>query len=77
MVSACRRAGCEPERKVFQPHVTLARMNRASAAPGNWLADHGTLQAGPWQVDRFALYESHLRPEGSLYEPVMQFPLRD
>ena len=77
VVGACRSAGCPPDSKTFTPHVTLARMNRASAAPGTWLAEHGTLHAGPWLVEQFGLFESHLQPEGSLYEPVMQFTLRD
>ncbi|WP_305095668.1 RNA 2',3'-cyclic phosphodiesterase [Croceibacterium aestuarii] len=76
VASACRRAGCPPEGKTFVPHITLARLNRGGAEPGLWLADHGKLRTAPWPVERFTLYESHLRPEGSLYEPLMQFALR-
>ncbi|HAW36168.1 MAG TPA: RNA 2',3'-cyclic phosphodiesterase, partial [Erythrobacter sp.] len=29
----------------------------------------------PWEVDAYLLYESFLRPEGSVYEPVMRYAL--
>src|SRR6478609_7178659 len=64
---AARRAGLAPERRAYRPHVTLARLPRAAGPVGDWLARHGTLRAGPWDVAGFTLYESHLRPEGPLY----------
>lgn len=76
VAAAARRAGLEPERRRFRPHITLARLSRAAGPPGEWLAAHGTLAAGPWQVEEFVLYESLLRPEGPIYEPLMRFPLR-
>ncbi|MXO59245.1 RNA 2',3'-cyclic phosphodiesterase [Altererythrobacter salegens] len=76
VVSACRHAGFPPDTKKFTPHVTLARTSYAGTTAGTWLADHGTLHTETWPVERFILYESHLRPEGSLYEPLMQFALR-
>jgi len=76
VVAACRRAGLEPDRKAFRPHVTLARLGRSSPPAGRWLAAHGTLAAGPWEVDEFALYESRLTPAGAQYEPLARFSLR-
>lgn len=76
VVAACRRAGIEPDRKAFRPHVTLARLNRSSSPPGGWLARHGTLAVGPWEVEAFALFESRLTPGGSQYEPLVSFSLR-
>lgn len=76
VVAACRRAGVEPDRKSFRPHVTLARLNRSSPPAGGWLAAHGTLAAGPWEVREFVLYESRLAPGGSQYEPLVSFSLR-
>ncbi len=67
---ACRRAGLQPETRGYRPHVTLARLPRSAGPIGEWLAAHGTLRAGPWQVGDFTLYESHLRPEGPLYRPL-------
>lgn len=72
---ACRRAGTPPESRKFLPHVTLARLNRSSGPVGPWLVEHGGLAVGPWEVREFALYESHLRREGSIYQPVVSFAL--
>lgn len=70
---ACRRAGFAPDTRGYKPHVTLARLRRSAGAIGGWLAEHGTLRAGPWQVEGFTLYESHLRPGGPLYTPLVDY----
>jgi 2'-5' RNA ligase len=70
---ACRRAGLDPERRAYRPHLTLARLPRSAGTVGAWLAGHGTLRAGPWQVSGFTLYESHLRQEGALYQPLVDY----
>jgi 2'-5' RNA ligase len=70
---ACRRAGLETERRAYRPHITLARLPRSAGPIGDWLAEHGTLRAGPWQVTGFTLYESHLQPGGSLYQPLVDY----
>jgi 2'-5' RNA ligase len=70
---ACRRAGLATDRRAYRPHVTLARLPRSAGAIGGWLAEHGTLRAGPWEVTGFTLYESHLRSGGSLYRPLVDY----
>ena len=70
---ACRRAGIETDRRAFRPHITLARLPRSSGPLGGWLAEHGTLRAGPWEVGGFTLYESHLRGDGPLYLPLVDY----
>jgi 2'-5' RNA ligase len=70
---ACRHAGIDTERRGYRPHITLARLKGAAAPIGPWLAEHGTLRAGPWEIDGFTLYESHLRAEGSLYRPLVDY----
>jgi 2'-5' RNA ligase len=70
---ACRRAGFDPERRGYRPHVTLARLPRSAGPIGPWLAQHGTLRAGPWRVGGFTLYESHLRAEGAVYSPLVDY----
>lgn len=74
---ACRRAGLEPEGRKFAPHVTLARLNRSARPIGGWLANGGTFASDAWPVEHMALFESHLTPLGSEYEPVVRYPLRD
>ncbi|MGX7895691.1 RNA 2',3'-cyclic phosphodiesterase [Tsuneonella sp. HG222] len=75
VVAACRRAGAPPDAKAFKPHVTLARLPGGAGPVGPWIAAHGLLAVGPWEADRFALYASHLRPGGSVYEPLLDFKL--
>lgn len=75
VAAACRRAGLASERRAFRPHVTLARLSRNAGPAGGWLAAQGRLAAGPWDVQDFVLYESHLRREGSIYEPLARFSL--
>jgi 2'-5' RNA ligase len=70
---ACRRAGIATEKRPYRPHVTLARLPRLAGPIGDWLADHGTLRAGPWEATGFTLYQSHLRQEGPLYAPLVDF----
>ncbi len=71
---ACRRAGLRPETRKFVPHVTLARLNSGSGLIDDWLLRHGTLNLGPWTVDRISLYESDLTPNGAIYSEVEVFP---
>lgn len=73
---ACRKAGTPAESRKFSAHVTLARLGRTAGPVAGWLAAHAGLSAGPWRVEEFALYESRLRPEGSIYRPLVSFPLR-
>ncbi len=73
---ACVEIGLEPEHRKFAPHITIARLNTSSGTIAPFLARTAELQAGHFTCDAFRLYESHLRPSGSIYEPVMTFPAR-
>ena len=73
---ACERAGLGRETRRFAPHVTLARLNRSAGPIGGWLSAWGDLATGPWLVEDFVLYESHLGHEGAHYEAVAVYPLR-
>lgn len=75
---ACVRAGLEPERRAFLPHVTLARLPRAAAgdpAIERWTADHAGLSSAPFTLTHLVLYESHLGRGGARYEAVARWPL--
>jgi 2'-5' RNA ligase len=62
--------GWVPERRTFTPHVTVARLRRASRVE---LPDIG---GGPsFPVDAFELMQSFTGPSGSRYETVARFPL--
>lgn len=70
-------AGLQPDDRKFRPHVTLARLRPdvRHERVGRWLEDHALFQAGPIKVDDFVLFRSHLGAEGSVYEPLAEYPL--
>lgn len=75
--SAVVRAGCEPERRrKFKPHVTLARF-RGGTPPrlGTFMQNHSRLALGPFPVERFTLFRSHLGSEKAHYEALADYPL--
>ena len=74
--SAIVRAGFEPERRKFRPHVTLARFrNTTSARVAPYLETHNAFAAGPFPVDRFDLLRSHLSHAGARYQTIADYPL--
>lgn len=78
--TALVRLRLEPERRKFTPHAALARM-RNGIAPGHkigaWLAANNRFAAGPFEVDRFILYRSHLGGEAPHYEALAEYALDD
>lgn len=75
---ACVRAGLEPERRAFVPHVTLARLPRSAGAGvdiDRWLGAQAALASEAFALPHLVLYESHLGRDGAVYEPVMRWPL--
>lgn len=72
--SALVRAGCEPERRKFKPHVTLARL-RGESRIGSFIQAYNRLTIGPFPVDRFTLFRSHLGSEKAHYEELADYPL--
>ncbi len=74
--SALVRSGLEPEHWKFKPHVTLARMKNGSAhEAGLFLEAHHGFQAGPFTVECFTLFESHLGHGGAHYTVLQDYPL--
>ncbi|TVR48996.1 MAG: RNA 2',3'-cyclic phosphodiesterase [Puniceicoccaceae bacterium] len=61
--------GFEPERRIYQPHITLARCSGARPGAIRGLLKNWKDFAGPaWQVDAFQLYESVRREGRIVYE---------
>lgn len=71
------RAGLEPERRAYLPHITLARFGRESGGLDAFLARHAGLRGGTFEVKDFGLYESRLGHEGAAYTLVERYDLRD
>jgi len=80
--SATAALGIERERRAFSPHLTLARITQAKTRDRvelqplrEAIAAMPTLEFGTFQTDRFFLYQSKLRPTGSVYTKLAEFPL--
>ena len=78
---ACERAleplEFVPESRPFRGHVTLARVRspRGFGPISRAVEGGGDLDFGAWTATEVVLYRSHLRPTGSIYEPLERLPL--
>jgi len=74
--AALARLGLEPEGRKYLPHVTLARLRDAPVGRiQDFVAHHSPFAAGPWPVDHFILFRSHLGRSGAEYEALAEYPL--
>lgn len=78
--TALQRAGVERERRRFQPHVTLARLDgaRVDVPPhkvAGWVQAHNLFRSEPMAVEHFTLFSSRLGKEQAAYEPEVEYPL--
>ncbi len=71
------RFGILPEKRVFTPHITLARCRSApETTVREFLKKHRNYQSAPWKATSFVLYESLLQPQGALYQEIARYSLR-
>ncbi len=74
--TAMQRAGLEPERRRFVPHVTLARLDGVPEAKvAQWVQGHNLFRSGAVPVEHFTLFSSRLGKEQAVYEPEVEYPL--
>lgn len=74
--TALRRAGMEPERRRFIPHITLARLDQAAEAKvAAFIQAKNLFRAAPAVMDHFTLFSSHLHPDGAIYTPEAEYRL--
>ena len=74
--TALQRAGLEPERRRFTPHVTLARLDNAVPQKiAGFVQAHNLFRAEPIRVDHFTLFSSRLGKEASVYTAEVAYPL--
>lgn len=71
------RVGIAPEARAFIPHITLARLNRASGPVAAFLALNSDFASSPFVFDHVVLYESEMGHGGSRYHPVARYPLTE
>jgi 2'-5' RNA ligase len=69
------RAGLEPERRAYLPHITLARFGRDAGGIAHFVERHAGLSSPPFEVTSFALYESRLGQAGATYSIVERYEL--
>jgi 2'-5' RNA ligase len=74
--AALARLGVPPETRPFSPHLTLARIKEPVPLSGlrQAIARLETVEFGEFRADRFYLYLSELRPAGSVYTKLSEFP---
>ena len=73
---ACLAPGIAPERRVFHPHITLARWSgKRDREAAEYVERTRGLVSVPFTVDGFTLFESRLSRHGAHYEPLVEYPL--
>ena len=73
---ALQRCGVEPERRRFQPHVTLARLDNASEAKvAAFVQAHNLFRADPVEISHFTLFSSRLGKDQAAYTPEVEYDL--
>lgn len=74
--TALQRAGCEPQRRRFTPHVTLARLDNVPEQKlAAFVQAHNLFRSDPVPVDHFTLFSSRLGKEASVYTAEVEYPL--
>jgi 2'-5' RNA ligase len=69
--------GFAPEKRAYSPHLTLARIKERVElrALHQAVASLPSVEFGNFPASRFFLYRSTLRPTGSVYTKLAEFPL--
>jgi RNA 2',3'-cyclic 3'-phosphodiesterase len=74
--TALQRCGLSPERRRFQPHVTLARLdNAAEGKLASFVQAHNLFRADPVPVEHFTLFSSLLGKDQAVYTPEVEYAL--
>jgi 2'-5' RNA ligase len=75
--TALQRAGLDPERRRFAPHVTLARLDASTEVEklAQYVQAHNLFRAEPIQVEHFTLFSSQLGKEASVYTAEVEYAL--
>lgn len=74
--TALQRIGLEPERRRFQPHVTLARTDKAETFKLiSFVQTHALFRLPPVPVEHFTLFSSHLGKDSPHYVPEVEYEL--
>jgi 2'-5' RNA ligase len=70
--------GIEPERRLYQPHITVARVNHASPETvRQYLKRHKEFATAPFKVEAFHLFRSEQTNGQRTYTRERTWPLLD
>jgi 2'-5' RNA ligase len=73
---ALQRCGLEPERRRFQPHLTLARLDgSAETRVAAFMQAHNLFRTDPVPVEHFTLFSSLLGNDSPVYTPEVEYAL--
>lgn len=67
--------GLTVDSRAFHPHITLARFKPPSGSVQGLLAEYDQTVFGSFLADHFVLFDSQLRPSGSVYTVIERFSL--
>jgi 2'-5' RNA ligase len=71
-----QRCGLEPERRRFQPHLTLARLDgTAETKLAGFVQAHNLFRADPVAVNHFTLFSSLLGKDQPVYTAEVEYAL--
>ncbi len=74
--TALQRAGLPPEKRRFNPHITLARLDNCPEDKlVAYVQGNNLFRAGPVEIDAFTLFSSLLGKEASVYHAEVAYPL--
>jgi 2'-5' RNA ligase len=74
--AALQRCGLVPERRRFQPHLTLARLDgTAEAKLAGFVQAHNLFRAGPIAAEHFTLFSSILGKDQPVYTAEAEYAL--
>ena len=75
--TALQRAGLDPERKRFTPHVTIARVDGVPEVKvAEWMQGRNLFRSDTVPVDCFTLFRSRLGKEQAVYDAEVEYPLK-
>lgn len=71
--------GFEPEKRRYQPHLTLGRIRYPLEREiiGRFLSENASFQSSSVTVENLVLYESRLSRHGTYYNPLVKFKLKN
>lgn len=78
LLRMAREVGFTPDKRRYHPHVTLSYLRPDSFEQRELevaVAQSALFRSEPFEVTEVALFRSHLRPDGAVYDVLERYPL--